>query len=239
MARVGERPREAEREQFPEEALRLEPMLEDRDYEKLYGTRAWLRDRVRLAPVFAAVFIALAADAFLITLGITVGVLTASTSATGGLTAGFVLGQAVWIVVATWLSLWLGGWYAARMAGVAGMMDGILNAVAMWGLFIVGSVILGSVTTLFGLGSLVSIPIGAGTFDLLRALNLSGLATVTPAQAAAIRSAVTAAAAGLAATIAIGAGFAILGGWLGQRSRMVTVRPGGGGGGGAMGTPQR
>jgi len=224
--RIQEQPRERERERTvvrPEEELRLEPMLEDRDYEKLYGMRAWLRDRVRLAPVFAGVFIALATEVFLVSTGIAVGLITAAPAPTGGITGAFATSQIIWLVVASWLSLWLGGWYAAHMAGVAGMMDGILNGVAVWGLYIFASVLLGSVSALIGAGSLFSVTIGPGTFDLLRALALSGAATVTPAQASAITSTVAAAAGGISALTAIGAGFAILGGWLGARSRSVRV----------------
>lgn len=225
--RIEERPRERERvpgrEGRPvEEGMVLEPMLDDRDYEKLYGMRSWLRDRVRLAPVFASLFIALAADVFLVTFGIWVGLVTSATP-TGGVPIGFATTSIIWLVISSWLSLWLGGWYAARMAGVAGMMDGILNSVAVWGLYVFTSVLLGSLSALIGIGSLFSVTIGASTLDLLRAVNLSSLATVTPDQAAAIRSAVANASAAVAAFTAIGAGFAILGGWLGARSRKVNV----------------
>lgn len=223
MGRISERPRERER---TEEELRLEPMLADRDYEKLYGTRAWLRDRVRLAPVFAGLFIALATQVFLITFGIWVGLVTAPPPAVGGIPFGFAVGQAIWLVVSSWLSLLLGSWYAARMAGVAGRMDGILNGVATWGLYVVASVIVGGFSTLIGASSLVTFTIGGGgTLDLLRALNLSAAATVTPEQAEAIRAAVSGAAAAIWVFTAVGAGFAVLGGWLGARSRRVSVMP--------------
>lgn len=227
-SRIQERPRERERVMeergpAPEEELRLEPMLSDRDFEKLYGTRAWLRDRVRLAPVFAALFITLATQAFLVTLGISLGVI-ASTTPTGGIAATFATLSVVWFIVSGWLSLWLGGWYAAHMSGVAGMMDGILNAVAVWGLYIFSSLLLGGFSALVGIGSLFTVTIGANTIDLLRAINLSAAATLTPDQAAAIQTAVAAAAGAVSALIAIGAGFAILGGWLGSRSRQVRVR---------------
>jgi len=228
-SRIQERPRERERVpeqrgQAPEEELRLEPMLSDRDFEKLYGTRAWLRDRVRLAPVFAALFITIATQVFLVTLGISIGVIV-STTPTGGITATFAAVSILWFIVSGWLSLWLGGWYAAHMSGVAGMMDGILNAVAVWGLYVFSSVLLGGVSGLIGIGSLFNVTIGANTIDLLRAINLSTAATLTPAQASAIQSAVAAAAGAVSALLAIGAGFAILGGWLGHRSRQVHARP--------------
>jgi hypothetical protein len=200
-------------------------MLEDRDYEKLYGMRAWLRDRVRLAPVFAALFIAIATQVFLVTLGIAIGVIT-STTTTGGIAASFATTSVIWFVISGWLSLWLGGWYVAHMSGVAGLMDGILNAVAVWGLYVFSSVLLGGFSALVGIGSLFSVTIGASTVDLLRAINLSSAATLTPAQAAAIRSAVASAAGGVAALTAIGAGFAILGAWLGFRTREVHVTGG-------------
>ncbi len=220
--RFEERPRE--RERAPEEAIQLEPMMADRDYEKLYGTRAWLRDRVRLAPVFAGVFIALSTEVFLTAFGIWVGVISAPVTPAGGLPTGLAFAVGAWIVASTWLATLLGSWFAARMAGVAGHMDGILNGVAVWGLFNFAAVILGSISTLFGIGSLVSVNLGAGTFDLLRALNLSSLATVTPDQAAAIRSFVSSVALFVWAGLAIGGGFAVLGGWLGARSRRVTVQ---------------
>lgn len=228
-SRIQERPRERERApemrgRAPEEELRLEPMLEDRDYEKLYGMRAWLRDRVRLAPVFAALFITLATQTFLVTLGIALG-LIASTTPTGGIATTFATSSILWFIVSGWLSLWLGGWYVAHMSGVAGMMDGILNAVAVWGLYVFSSVLLGGFSALIGIGSLFSVTVGANTIDLLRAINLSSAATLTPAQASAITSAVAAAAGAVSALVAIGAGFAILGGWLGFRSRQVRVRP--------------
>lgn len=228
-SRIQERPREREqvpeqRGRAPEEELRLEPMLNDRDYEKLYGTRAWLRDRVRLAPVFAAVFITLATQVFLVTLGISLGIV-ASTTPTGGIATTFVTTSIVWFIVSGWLALWLGGWYAAHMAGVAGMMDGILNAVAVWGLYVFGSVLLAGFSGLIGIGSLFSVTVGASSIDLLRAINLASAATLTPAQASAITSAVAAASGAVSALVALGAGFAILGGWLGFRSRRVRVRP--------------
>jgi len=228
-SRIQERPREREqapeqRERAPEEELRLEPMLSDRDFEKLYGMRAWLRDRVRLAPAFAALFITIATQVFLVTLGISLGVI-ASTTPTGGIATTFATASIVWFIVSGWLSLWLGGWYAAHMSGVAGMMDGILNAIAVWGLYVFSSVLLGGFSALIGIGSLFTVTVGANTLDLLRALNLSTAATLTPAQASAIQSAVAAAAGAVSALIAIGAGFAILGGWLGCRSRQVHVRP--------------
>lgn len=222
--RNQERPRE--RERISEEELRLEPMLPDRDYEKLYGMRAWMRDRVRLAPVFAAAFIAFATSIFLTAFGVWVGVITAPVIAGGGLPVGLAPGLAAWAVVSTWLSLLLGGWYAARMAGVAGRLDGVLNAVAVWGLFIFGGVALSGITSLLGLGSLVSFSIGGGqAIDLIQALNLSAVATVSPEQAAAIRSGVETAALALWGGILLSAGFAILGGWLGARSRRVNVMP--------------
>ena len=222
--RYEERPRE--RERITEEELRLEPMLEDRDYEKLYGTRAWLRDRVRLAPVFAGVFVAFSTVVFLTAIGIWVGFITAPVGPAGGLPVGLAQGLAAWAVVASWLSLLLGGWYTAHMSGVAGRMDGILNGVAVWALFILGGVLLAPLTGLLGIGSLVSFTIGAGTtLDLLGALNVSALATVSPEQAAAIRFGVQQAA--LAVWIGTGAAalFAILGGWLGARSRRISARP--------------
>jgi len=232
-SRIEERPREGERvaereRRLTEEELRLEPMLSDRDYEKLYGVRAWLRDRVRLQSVFAGLFIALATEVFLIAFGIWIGLVTAPVTPTGGIPFGFAIGQAIWLIVSSWLSLLLGGWYAAHMAGVAGMMDGILNGVAVWGLYIVTSVLLGSFSALIGVGSLFSVTIGPSTLDLLRALNLSSATTVTPEQAAAIRAAVTDAATAVWVFTAVGAGFAILGGWLGARSRRVRVLPPGG-----------
>jgi len=199
-------------------------MLDDRDYEKLYGMRAWMRDRVRLAPVFAALFITLATQVFLVTLGIAIGVIT-STTATGGIATSFATTSLVWFVVSGWLSLWLGGWYVSRMMGVAGLMDGILNAVAVWGLYITTSVLLGGFTALVGVGSLFSVTIGASTIDLLRAINLSAAATLTPEQASAIQAAVAGAAGTVAALTAIGAGFAILGAWLGHRTREIRIRP--------------
>jgi hypothetical protein len=224
--RYEERPRE--RERVPEEELRLEPMLADRDYEKLYGMRAWLRDRVRLAPVFAGVFIAFATTIFLTAFGIWVGIITAPVTPTGGLPIGLASGLGVWAGVSTWLALLLGGWYAAHMAGVAGRIDGILNGVAVWGLFITGGVLLSSATSLLGVGSLATFTIGGGsTLDLLRALNLSALATVTPEQATAIRTAVTDASLFVWIGTGVAAGFAVLGGWLGARSRRLSVPPSG------------
>lgn len=223
--RVPERPRERPRS---EEEVRLEPMLADRDYEKLYGMRSWMRDRVRLAPVFAGLFVALATEVFLVAFGIWVGLVTAPVTPSGGIPFGFAIGQAIWVIVSAWLSLWLGGWYAAHMAGVAGRIDGILNGIAVWGLFIFTSILLSSFSALLGVSSLVSFNVGGGTLDLLRALDLSGAATVTPEQALAVRSAVADAATALWVFTAVGAGFAVLGGWLGARSRRVTVRPGDG-----------
>lgn len=220
--RVQERPRE--RERMPEEELRLEPMLSDRDFEKLYGSRAWLHDRVRLAPVFAGVFIALATQVFLIAFGIWVGVVTAAIPPTGGIPFGFALGQAIWVGISSWLAIWLGSWYASHMAGVAGKVDGILNGIAVWGLYIAASVFLSTFTTLAGIGSLFTVTVGGtGGLDLLRALNLSGAATVTPDQAAAIRGVISDAALAVWVLVGVSAAFAILGGWLGARSRRVNV----------------
>lgn len=214
-SRIQERPREREqipeRERALEEELRLEPMLSDRDFEKLYGMRSWLRDRVRLAPVFAGLFVAFATQVFLVTAGIAVGVISAVTPA-GGIAPAFATTSAIWLVVSGWLSLLLGGWFTAHMAGVAGRIDGILNAVAFWGLYITASVVLGSITALAGVGGLFTVTIGGGTLDLLQALNLTAAATVTAEQAAAITAAIAAAAGAVALLTAIGAGFAILGG---------------------------
>lgn len=221
--RFEERPRE--RQRATEEAVQLEPMLGDRDYEKLYGTRAWLHDRVRLAPVFAGVFIALTTQVTLTALGIWLGVISAPVTPSGGVPTAISFAVGAWIVVSSWLSLLLGSWFTAHMAGVAGRSDGILNGVATWGLFNLVGVILGSVTTLFGIGGLANLNLGAGTFDLLRALNLSSLATVTPDQAAAIRSFVSNVALFVWVGLVVSAGFAILGGVLGARSRRVTVQP--------------
>lgn len=221
--RIEERPRERER---IEEELRLEPMLEDRDYEKLYGMRAWLRDRVRLAPVFAGLFVAFAANVFLLTLGIWVGIISAPATAAGGIPAEVGTGLAVWTGVASVLSLFLGGWYAARMAGVAGRLDGILNGVAVWATFIFFGVLLGGFTSLLGVGSLATVAFGGGNaLDLLRALNLAGLATVTPEQAAAIRGFVSNAALVVWLGTLIAAAAAIAGGYVGARSRRVSVSP--------------
>jgi len=231
-SRIQERPRERERvperERLPEEELRLEPMLDDRDYEKLYGMRAWLRDRVRLAPVFAGLFVAFATNVLLTALGVWVGFITAPATATGGIPIGLATGLAVWVGISSVLSLFLGGWYAARTAGVAGRFDGIMNGLAVWATFIVFGVLLSSITGLLGVGSLATFGIGAagGTVDLLRALNLTGLGTVTPEQAIAIRSAISSAALALWLGTLIAAGAAIAGGWVGARSRKVHVRPG-------------
>jgi hypothetical protein len=222
--RYEERPRE--RERVTEEELRLEPMLSDRDFEKLYGTRAWLRDRVRLAPVFAALFIAFATQIFLTAFGIWVGVITAPVPADGAIPIGVAAGLGAWTVAATWLALLLGGWYTAHMSGVAGRLDSVLNGVALWGLFITTGVVLGGITGLLGLGGLANIAVGAASaVDLLQALNLAALPTITAEQADAIRAAVSNAALFIWIGTGVGAGFAILGGWLGARSRRVSARP--------------
>ena len=222
-SRIGDQPRERER---VEEELRLEPMLEDREFEALYGTRAWLRDRVRLAPVFAGVFWAVAVQIVLLSLGLWVGAITATPTEGGGIPTGLATGLGIWTAISALIALFVGGWFAAHMAGIAGRLDAVLNGITVWGLSIFLGVILSGFTGLLGVGSLLGFRFTPGASgDVLSALNLAALPNIPPDQVQAILSFTASAAGWFLLGAIVSAAAAALGGYVGARRRIVTVAP--------------
>jgi hypothetical protein len=220
-SRVQERPTER-----TEEEIRLEPLLDDRDFEKLYGMRAWLRDRVRWAAVLGGVVIAFATQIVLTSLGIWVGLITVTPTATGGLPTGLATGLGIWTAIAGLIALFAGGWFAAREAGVAGRGDAMANGLTVWAVSLFLGVVLSSFTSLLGVGSLLGFRFGAGsTGDILSALGLTALPNIPPDQVAAIRSFATNAAGWFVLGAIVSGIAAVLGGFVGARKRTVTVNP--------------
>ena len=220
--RFEERPRERER---AEEQLRLEPLIEDRDFEKLYGMRAWLRDRVRLGPVFAGVFWAFAVQLVLLALGLWVGAITAVPAPGGAFPTGLATGLGIWTAISALIALFVGGWFAAYMSGVAGKLDGTLNGLTVWGVYLFLGAILSGFTGLLGVSSLLGFRFTPGApADIVTALNLVTLpGNLTTEQVQNILNFI-ASAAGWFLLGAILAGLAAaLGGWVGARRRTVQL----------------
>lgn len=222
-SRTEERPRERER---TEEELRLEPLLEDRDFEKLYGMRAWLRDRVRWPAVTAGVVIAFTTQLILTALGLWIGLITVTPTPGGGLPTGLATGLGIWTAIAALIALFVGAWFAAREAGVAGRYDGVANGITVWATTVFLGALFSSFTSLLGVGSLLGFRLGGGgTGDILGALGLTALPNIPPDQVAAIRSF----AANAAGFFLLGAVLSFLaaglGGYVGARSRRVHVTP--------------
>jgi hypothetical protein len=222
-SRIEERPRERER---VEEELRLEPLLDDRDYEKLYGMRAWLRDRVRWPAVIGGLVLTFATQLILTSLGIWIGLITTTPSPSGTLPTGLATGLGIWTAISALISLFVGGWFAARMAGVAGRLDGAANGLTVWATSLFLGALLSSFTSLLGVGSLLGFRLGTGgTGDILSALGLTALPNIPADQVAAIRSFATNAAGYFLLGAILSLITAVLGGYVGARKRTVTVAP--------------
>jgi hypothetical protein len=222
-SRIEERPRERER---VEEELRLEPLLDDRDYEKLYGMRAWLRDRVRWPAVVGGLVLSFATQLILTSLGIWIGLITATPSPSGGLPTSLATGLGIWTAISALISLFVGGWFAARMAGVAGRLDGAANGLTVWATSLFLGALLSSFTSLLGVGSLLGFRLGTGgTGDILGALGLTALPNIPADQVAAIRSFAANAAGYFLLGAILSLITAVLGGYVGARKRTVTVAP--------------
>lgn len=222
-SRVEERPRERER---VEEELRLEPLLDDRDYEKLYGMRAWLRDRVRWPAVVGGVVLSFATQLILTSLGIWIGLITTTPAPGGTLPTSLATGLGIWTAISGLIALFVGGWFAARMAGVAGRLDGAANGLTVWATTLFLGALLSSFTSLLGVGSLLGFRLGTGgTGDILGALGLTALPNIPADQVAAIRSFATNAAGYFLLGAILSLIAAVLGGYVGARKRTVTVAP--------------
>ncbi len=221
--RFEERPREREPR---EEELRLEPLIEDRDFEKLYGMRAWLRDRVRLAPIFAGVFWAFAVQLVLLALGLWVGAITAAPAPGGAFPTGLATGLGIWTAISALIALFVGGWFAAFMSGVAGKLDGTLNGLTVWGLYLFLGAILSGISGLLGVSSLLGFRFGqGGATDVLTALNLVTVSgTLTTEQVQNILNFIASAAGWFLLGAILAALAAALGGWVGARRRTVQLR---------------
>ncbi len=223
-SRIEERPRERER---TEEELKLEPLLADRDFEKLYGMRAWLRDRVRWQAVLAGIVLAFATQLVLTALALWIGLITVTPTPTGGLPSSLGIGLGIGTAVSALIALFVGGYFAARMAGVAGRMDGALNGLTVWASTLFLGAVLSSFTSLLGVGSLLGFRLGGatGAGDVLSALGLTALPNIPPEQTAAITSFAGSAAGWFLLGAILSLITAVVGGWLGARKRSVTVAP--------------
>ncbi|MGQ9682332.1 MAG: hypothetical protein ACUVX9_07340 [Anaerolineae bacterium] len=222
-SRIEERPRERER---IEEELRLEPMLSDRDYEKLYGMRAWLRDRLRWGPVVGGIVLAFATQLVLTALALWIGLLTTVPTATGGLPTGLATSIGIGTAISALVSLFVGGYFAARVAGVAGRLDGALNGLIVWATVLFLGAVLSSFTSLLGVGSLLGFRLGGatGAGDVLSALGLTSLPNIPPDQVAAIQSFATNAAGWFLLGSILSLIAAVAGGYVGARKRTVHVQ---------------
>lgn len=222
-SRIEERPRERER---VEEELRLEPLLEDRDYEKLYGMRAWLRDRVRWQAVLGGLVLAFATQLVLTALAVWIGLITTAPTPAGTLPTGLGTSLGIGTAISSLVALFVGGYFAARMAGVAGRLDGALNGLTVWATVLFLGALFSSFTSLLGVGSLLGFRLGGatGAGDVLSALGLTALPNIPADQVAAIRSFATNAAGWFLLGAILSLITAVAGGYLGARKRTVHVQ---------------
>ncbi len=223
-SRIEERPRERER---TEEEIRLEPMLADRDYEKLYGMRAWLRDRLRWQAVLGGIVVAFATQLWLTALALWIGLITVTPTPSGALPSSLGLGLGIGTAISALIALFVGGYFAAAMAGVAGRLDGALNGLTVWATTLFLGALFSSFTSLLGVGSLLGFRIGGatGAGDVISALGLASAANLTPSQVASITTFAGSAAGWFVLGAFLSLITAVVGGWLGARKRSVTVAP--------------
>lgn len=99
------------------------------------------RPRVSWSAIFAGVFLVLAIELLLNLLGAGIGLgMVQPGSAASPDASSFSTGAGIWLLVSTIIAFLLGGLIAARMAGVASHVDGLLHGLVIWavtGLFTV------------------------------------------------------------------------------------------------------
>lgn len=120
----------------------------------------FLKDRVRWSSIWGGLVVALALQLWLTAIGLAILAPGAAATIAQGIS-----GLGLWAAIAGLIALFIGGFLASRLAGIAGMVNGIWNGVVLWGLAF-------SILLLFG-------SLGAGGL----ASYLTGpTATVTPGQ---------------------------------------------------------
>ncbi|HOK54866.1 MAG TPA: hypothetical protein PLZ21_08935 [Armatimonadota bacterium] len=117
---------------------------------------------VRWGAIWAALFITLALQIWLVAIGYAVAAPTAA-EATEVFT-----GLGLWIAIASLISLFIGGYAASRLAGVVGYLNGMWHGITLWGFVFSLAAILGALGV-------------AGIFGGI--LGPGGVTGVTPSQA--------------------------------------------------------
>lgn len=115
--------------------------------------------RVSWPALFAGVFLVLAIEILLDTLGLGVGLglVTRNESAANGV-GDYGMGAGIWWLVSALIALFLGGYAAARLAGVERRYDGMLHGLVVWAIT--------ALVTIWILGSAVGGLIG-GAFSVV------------------------------------------------------------------------
>lgn len=86
--------------------------------------------RISWGAIFAGVVMAVVTQFMLSLLGAGVGLTAAGPGASA---AGFGIGAAVWWSVSALVAMYIGGWFAARMAAVPTVSEGVVHGILTWG----------------------------------------------------------------------------------------------------------
>jgi hypothetical protein len=90
-----------------------------------------LKDRVRWSAVWAGMVVAFGTQLVLSALILAVAL---GSSANRGASPQPFSSAGIWTAIAALIALFLGGWTAARLAGVAGRLNGVWNGIVVWAL---------------------------------------------------------------------------------------------------------
>jgi hypothetical protein len=151
-----------ERERIVEPAARervTEPVVREEHYgvaEPGLGMRPY--DLARWGPVFAGVFVSLSLIVLLGVLGAALGFGLAGPATAPNVAANLGNAAMIWGALTLIVAFFAGGWVAARLTSTATPEIGLIHGVAVWGVTIVGLLLLGAI----GVAGLVGTITGPG-----------------------------------------------------------------------------
>ena len=86
--------------------------------------------RISWGAIFGGVVMAVVTQFMLSLLGAGVGLMAANPGASA---SGFGIGAAVWFSISVLVSMYVGGWFAARLAAVPTVGEGVVHGILTWG----------------------------------------------------------------------------------------------------------
>ena len=168
---------------------------------------AWY-SRLSWGSIFAGVFIAIAAQIVLSSLGVLAGFSTATITSVADL-RDISAGVGIWTAISALISLFIGGYVASRIASVQFSSDGLWHGLSVWAFALVVSILLG----VFGATGLLGF--AGNALTALRGIIPTG-ATVSPADIRTAVDVVTTTAGYFLLGSLLSLATALLGGWLGS-----------------------